>query len=76
MSNLMFFSLIGFAVLAWLAFLIFGVPWFTGREFKRNGYKPRVIPETADEAFVFAGRPNYSGLRDSVMRAEEAAGRQ
>ena len=35
----------------------------------------KVIPETVDEQFVFAGRPNYAGLRDRVkqLQADEVA---
>lgn len=75
MSNLLFYSLIGFAVLAWLAFLIFGVPWFAGSEFKRMGFKPRAIPESPEEVFLFTGQPNYAGLRNRTkeLQADEAA---
>lgn len=45
MSDFMFWTLLVFAILSWIGVLTVGVPWFVGREFKRNGYEPAPEPE-------------------------------
>ena len=44
-------------------------------QYKGQKAQIKVIPETVDEQFVFAGRPNYAGLRDRVkqLQADEVA---
>ena len=76
MSNLMIGSFLALGATIWGFVLLICVNRFSSSEFERNGYMfAEVIPETADEEFEFAGRPNYAGLRDRVkqLQADEVA---
>ena len=71
MTSTMLLSLLAFAAVAWMGFLVYARA--TGMIASSISERTQVIPETADEVIEFTGRPNYSGIRRSILRADEAA---
>lgn len=57
------------APVIWAVVLYLVVRGGAEHEFRRAGYK--VIPETADETFEFAGQPNYEPLRKRMQQLRD-----